>query len=659
MTTTEEPGFAPVVGGVPTDLAGPDIAEPPEPELLRDDRYLRLLLILLVSAAFFEGYDSSILALLLPNIQSTFGVSEATLGLTRIPIELGLFVAFFVARLSDRLGRRPMLLWSVVGYTVVHRARRRSAGTSGRFAFFQFASRVFLGAEYAIGVTMIVEEFPAAPTGPGPRHAAHVRRARAPSSSASCSASACRTRRSTGGPSTSSGCSRCCSSAVPPPPPGDPPVPGGAGRAGARPSPASRCSCRGERSTGATSCSSASSTCSARSRCSGRRRGGPSTPSGSGASPSTRSPSTSSAPTASGASATTCAAGSMERFGRRPHGHRLRRSAASRSRSSSSRPPRRPLSFVSLLLARVLRARHGAGDERVRHRAVPDRDPGPGGGVDPQRVRDRRLRVRPGRRRHPRRPPVRRHRQHRRHRHRAHAPAAADAVAGLALPARDEGPRARGDQRRDASPSRRRRRRRCVRRRSASACSAWRSSSCCSARSSPPSAAAPIGPRAWPSAGSPTSATPAATACRTAPAARPRRSGRWRWPTTSCPTATPTGASAFVDLEVGKATTERRCHPRAVPPAPAHRRQRRATRSTAPSCWRRTTTATAGASSPSSRRWRASTSRARAGVPPRRPRSGCSSARSACRWSSASAAPSPSGRPGAARSGRRLRATPS
>src|SRR5437764_256329 len=64
--------------------------------MARSDRYLRLLLILLISATFFEGYDSSILALLLPNIQATFHVSEAVLGLTRIPIELGLFVAFLV-----------------------------------------------------------------------------------------------------------------------------------------------------------------------------------------------------------------------------------------------------------------------------------------------------------------------------------------------------------------------------------------------------------------------------------------------------------------------------------------------------------------------------------------------------------------------------------
>lgn len=135
-------------------------AEDSLPDYHVDPKYLRLLLVLLVSAAFFEGYDSSILALLLPDIQSTFRVSEAVLGVTRIPIELGLFVAFFVTRLSDRLGRRPLLLWSVVGYTVFTAATAFSWDIWS-FAFFQFGSRVFLGAEYAVGVTMIVEEFPA------------------------------------------------------------------------------------------------------------------------------------------------------------------------------------------------------------------------------------------------------------------------------------------------------------------------------------------------------------------------------------------------------------------------------------------------------------------------------------------------------------------
>jgi putative MFS transporter len=162
MTSSDGPPLAPIAAGVPTDWEGPSITEPlDDPSLERDPAYLRLLLVLLVSAAFFEGYDSSILALLLPNIQSTFGVSETVLGLTRIPIELGLAAAFFVARLSDRLGRRPMLLWSVVGYTAFT-ALTAVSWDIWSFAAFQFASRVFLGAEYAIGITMIVEEFPVA-----------------------------------------------------------------------------------------------------------------------------------------------------------------------------------------------------------------------------------------------------------------------------------------------------------------------------------------------------------------------------------------------------------------------------------------------------------------------------------------------------------------
>lgn len=130
----------------------------------RDDRYLRLLLVLLVSCSFFEGYDSSILALLLADIQSTFAVSEATLGVVRIPIELGLAAAFFVARLADRVGRRPLLLWSVVGYTAFT-ALTAFSWDIWSFALFQFASRIFLGAEYAVAVTMIVEEFPTARRG--------------------------------------------------------------------------------------------------------------------------------------------------------------------------------------------------------------------------------------------------------------------------------------------------------------------------------------------------------------------------------------------------------------------------------------------------------------------------------------------------------------
>lgn len=126
----------------------------------RSDTYLRTLLVLLVSATFFEGYDSSILALLLGDIQNTFAVPESTLGVARGLIEVGAVAAFFFTRLGDRWGRRPLLLWSVVGYTLCT-ALTAASWDIWSFTAFQLAARIFLGAEYAAAVTMIVEEFPA------------------------------------------------------------------------------------------------------------------------------------------------------------------------------------------------------------------------------------------------------------------------------------------------------------------------------------------------------------------------------------------------------------------------------------------------------------------------------------------------------------------
>lgn len=131
-----------------------------DPELQRSPQYLRVLLVLLVSATFFEGYDNSILSLLLGDIQSTFHVPESTLGVARGIIELGTAAAFFFTRIGDHLGRRKLLIWSVVGYTVFT-ALTAFSWDIWSFTAFQLIARIFLGAEYAAAVTMCVEEFPA------------------------------------------------------------------------------------------------------------------------------------------------------------------------------------------------------------------------------------------------------------------------------------------------------------------------------------------------------------------------------------------------------------------------------------------------------------------------------------------------------------------
>lgn len=138
----------------------PPIGEVHAPDSRRTPTYLKTLLILLVSATFFEGYDNSILSLLLGDIQNTFHVPESTLGWARGIIELGTASAFFFTRIGDRLGRRKLLLYSVVGYTVFT-ALTALSWDIWSFTAFQLIARIFLGAEYAAAVTMVVEEFPA------------------------------------------------------------------------------------------------------------------------------------------------------------------------------------------------------------------------------------------------------------------------------------------------------------------------------------------------------------------------------------------------------------------------------------------------------------------------------------------------------------------
>jgi len=118
----------------------------------RSPRYLRLLLLLLISAAFFEGYDSSILALLLPNIQNNLPRERG--GARHHPHP---HRARAVRRLLRHATVRPAsdVVRSCSGRssaTPVFTALTALSWDIWSFAFFQFGSRIFLGAEYAVGI---------------------------------------------------------------------------------------------------------------------------------------------------------------------------------------------------------------------------------------------------------------------------------------------------------------------------------------------------------------------------------------------------------------------------------------------------------------------------------------------------------------------------
>jgi MFS transporter, putative metabolite:H+ symporter len=123
--------------------------------------YLRLLLVLLLPAALFNSYDSELRAVLLKQLATSFHVHSTTsLGLANIPIGAGQYIAFFIVVLADRIGRRPILLWSILGYTVFT-TLSAAAWDLWSFAAFQMGAQLFIGAEFGVAVTLLAEEVPA------------------------------------------------------------------------------------------------------------------------------------------------------------------------------------------------------------------------------------------------------------------------------------------------------------------------------------------------------------------------------------------------------------------------------------------------------------------------------------------------------------------
>jgi len=81
-------------------------------------RYLRLLFILLASVTIFEGYDVTIFHLCTPDIVHTFHLSDLDFGAVASLVRLGGMTAFVVVMLADRVGRKPVVSWTVLFYTL-------------------------------------------------------------------------------------------------------------------------------------------------------------------------------------------------------------------------------------------------------------------------------------------------------------------------------------------------------------------------------------------------------------------------------------------------------------------------------------------------------------------------------------------------------------
>jgi MFS family permease len=114
----------------------------------------------------FENYDLFLFALNLAHIQRELGIPEGQLGLLGGLVRAGALGALAVTLAADRLGRRRLLLFTVLAYTLLTGMTALSPNVAW-FVVCQTLARVFAAAEGLIAVVVIAEEFDPAHRGWG------------------------------------------------------------------------------------------------------------------------------------------------------------------------------------------------------------------------------------------------------------------------------------------------------------------------------------------------------------------------------------------------------------------------------------------------------------------------------------------------------------
>jgi putative MFS transporter len=122
--------------------------------------YLVLLFGLLSTATLFDGFDAAMLGLASPDARATLGISRSEWGYLSSFTRLGVILSFVLLLQADRLGRRRLLMVTVLGFTLASGATA-FVTDKVQFAACQFLARLFLTAEYSLAIIVVGEEFPA------------------------------------------------------------------------------------------------------------------------------------------------------------------------------------------------------------------------------------------------------------------------------------------------------------------------------------------------------------------------------------------------------------------------------------------------------------------------------------------------------------------
>ena len=126
---------------------------PPVVMKIRQER----IFLLVGMAAVFAGYDLNIFGLALPQIQASLHIPENQAGLTAVYFRFAAIGALALAYSADLVGRRRLLLITILGQALATLATAFTQDAS-QFIVAQFVTRLFGYAEEIVCVVVIVEE---------------------------------------------------------------------------------------------------------------------------------------------------------------------------------------------------------------------------------------------------------------------------------------------------------------------------------------------------------------------------------------------------------------------------------------------------------------------------------------------------------------------
>jgi putative MFS transporter len=120
------------------------------------------LLAFLGAATFFEGFDVSAMAQVLPQLGQPggLGLSESGKGWLVGAVGVGPMLSWFLVREADRFGRRPVMGLTLMGYALAT-LLSGLAPNAWVFGAFQVLARACLVGEWALAMIYAAEEFPA------------------------------------------------------------------------------------------------------------------------------------------------------------------------------------------------------------------------------------------------------------------------------------------------------------------------------------------------------------------------------------------------------------------------------------------------------------------------------------------------------------------